>query len=477
MALIVETVRAATMAGLRAARDAALEADLVELRLDGVDGLDVAGALADRRRPVIVTCRPVWEGGQFDGSETERLAILRQAIALGAEYVDVEWRADRRLLPSSANTTTVISHHDFETVPTDLAAHVRAMRDGHDGVVKIAVTAARLIDCLTLRDAVAGDPACVAIAMGPAGWMTRTWPAGFGSCWTYGGAAAPGQMPVSDLIGRFRVRDTTAATAVYGIAGQPLAHSASPAMHNAAFAALGLDAVYLPMETSDADDLLGAANALPVQGLSVTAPLKEALARRVRADDAAARIGAVNTLRAAPGAWEGRNFDVAGFLAPLAVHAPRVHGARALVLGAGGGARAAAAGLKSLGAQVHLCARRPEQARRLAAELEVGVADWPPRPPWDVLVNATPVGTWPDIDAMPIDAATTAGALVYDLVYNPIDTALLRAARQRGARTIGGLDMLVDQACRQFAWWTGREAPAAVIRQAAEQFVTQESHS
>ncbi len=479
MVQVVETVTADSLAALRALRDRETPADLVELRLDGVRDLDVAGALAGRRRPVIVTCRPAWEGGRFDGSEEERVAVLARAAELGAEYVDIEWKADPRALARCRDLAQVIlSHHDFSGVPADLASRVRAMRESNAAVVKIVVTAADLSDCLVLKQAVADDAgAHVAIAMGPRGRLTRVWPAWFGSRWTYGGSAAPGQIGTQELVDCYRVRQTTAATRAYGVAGAPLGHSASPAMHNAAFAALGLDAVYLPLETDAPADLFGVADAVGLAGASVTIPLKRALLPSVRADDLVQRIGALNTLRRGADGWEGRNFDVAGLLAPLEARGVALRGRQAVVLGAGGAARAAVAALEAAGADVRIAARRPQAARALAAELGAQVDRWPPRSDWDLLVNTTPVGMWPCVEASPVAAdddvwRSARGKVVYDLIYNPPETRLLQLAGAAGAQPIGGLEMLVAQACRQFEWWTGQSAPRQVMAAAARRFVT-----
>jgi len=472
MAEVCETVLATSMAELRVKRDAAVLADLVELRLDGVVDLDVAGALAGRRKPVVVTCRAGWEGGRFDGAEETRLTILADAMQLGAEFVDVEWRADRRRLPVvGSRSQIVISHHDFAEVPPDLGDRVSAMRAEGAAIVKVAVMARRLTDCLLLRDATADAGRHVSIAMGAAGQITRLWPAGFGSCWSYAGSAAPGQTAATTLIDRYHVRQTTSATALYGVAGMPLGHSASPAMHNAAFAALGMDAVYMPLETADAGDVLTAARAFGVRGLSVTAPLKRSVAAACDSrDDVSDAIGAVNTVTF-DGGWRGSNFDVAGFLAPLDRGPLCRAGDTAVVLGAGGAARAVVMGLVSRGLQVAIAARRRDAATALAAELSVGIADWPPRGDCHLLVNTTSAGSWPRIDDSPIDLRAMRAAVVYDLVYNPAETALLRQARAAGARTIGGLDMLVDQACRQFEHWTSRTAPRGVMYRAAEDFI------
>jgi 3-dehydroquinate dehydratase/shikimate dehydrogenase len=469
---VVETVTGTTMAELRAARDRA-RGDMVELRMDGVADLDVAGALEGRRLPVIFTCRAAWEGGRFDGSESERLRILGDAITAGAEYVDVEWRADRRGLPSGSGQV-VLSHHDFSTTPDDLADRVQAMLAEHPDVLKISVMASRLSDCVTLRDATRLDAPHVAIAMGSAGQLSRLCPSLFGSLWTYGGTAAPGQASPADLIDLYRVGAQTTSTTVYGIAGLPLGHSASPAMHNASFVALGMDAVYLPFPTAEADELLHVAEAFGVQGLSVTAPLKtDVAARAVTTDELARETGSANTLRRTAGGWAARNCDVAGFLSPFDTRKHVLDGQRVTILGAGGSARTAAFALRSRGARVSIAARRADRAAALAAELGVAVSAWPPAPGWDLLVNTTPVGTWPAINEAPIDRADVRGGAVYDLIYNPEETRLLQWARDAGAVTIGGLEMLVGQAALQFEWWTGRAAPTDIMMHAARAFVRQ----
>ena len=263
MSQVAEVVTGRTTAEIVAARDRATS-DLVELRMDYAADIDVAAALAGRSRPVIFTCRASWEGGRFQGSEEERLRILGEAIRLGADYVDVEWRADRSHLPRTRPGQLVLSHHDFAGMPSDLSDRLDAMRALRPDVLKIAVTASSLRDVLTLKKATEADRALVAIAMGAAGQVSRLCPARFGSLWTYGGQAgpgqtAPGQASARDLVVRYRVRSQSDATVLYGVAGKPLAHSASPAMHNAALGFLGIDAVYVPFETDDIDELLALA--------------------------------------------------------------------------------------------------------------------------------------------------------------------------------------------------------------------------
>lgn len=476
-AQIVQTVTATSMVELRRARDAAHDADIVELRLDGVADVDVPGALQGRRLPVIVTCRAAWEGGRWDGGEEARRRLLAEAARAGAEYVDVERRADWQPARTHSRTRLVVSDHDGAGVPADLPSRIRAMRAAGADIVKVAVTATALPDVLVMDERVrAAGPGgnLVAIAMGEAGQLTRLLPARFGSCWTYGGDAAPGQVPVRLLRHRFRSHDVTTATRLYGVAGSPLAHSASPAMHNALFAAAGLDAVYVPVLATTVDDATTVAAALDFAGLSVTAPLKAGWLSRpdvVCDDEETRRLGVVNTVRREGQGWHARNLDIAGFLDGLDAHGVALAGRSALVLGAGGAARAAAWALRTRGAQVSVAARRVERAAEAAGAVHAAVVTWPPAGRWDVVVNATPAGTWSDTSPSPLPAGHIETGVAYDLVYNPAQTRWLREAAAHGAVAIGGLEMLVGQAARQFEWWTGLPADRTVMREAARWFI------
>lgn len=454
--LLVETVTGETMADLRSARDASRRADLVEVRLDGIADIDVAGALQGRRTPVIVTCRPTWEGGRFDGAEDERRRILGDALRLGAEFIDVEWRAGfEALIREHSGRRIVISSHEFDRIPRDLADRVRAMKASDAEVVKVAIAARRLCDVLLLRG-LTGDGDTVAIAMGSAGIPSRVLAAQFGSRWTYAGdGVAPGQLPVTRLVDELRFRYVSATTGVYGVVGTMTAESKSPAIHNAWFARAGIDAVMVPMPTTGFDDFLAFAEAMPVAGAAVTIPFKrDALRAAVRVDEAARHVGAANTLRRCADGWEATNTDVAGFLEPL--REQDLRGARVTILGAGGAARAVVAALASVGARPTVCARRVEQARELV-ELGADVGSWPPRPKsWDILVNCTPLGGVSSPDASPLPGGPFDGRLVYDLIYRPPDTPLLNEARAAGCATLNGWPMLQAQARRQFEWWTSQ---------------------
>jgi 3-dehydroquinate dehydratase/shikimate dehydrogenase len=484
--LLCVTVTAATTAELRQKRDAVADADLVELRLDSVSDPSVAGALAGRRRPVVVTCRPAWEGGGFKGSEEERRRILAEALTLGAEYVDVEWRARfDDLIAQAGGRRIVLSTHDFHGVPIDLLARVHAMRSTGAEVIKIAATLTCLRDNVALLDlgALAGrQTAFVLIGMGDFGQATRVLAGRFGSIWTYAGAVKEvGQLSAQSLLKDYNFRTLSDTTAVYGIVGGSVGHSASPAMHNAAFRAARLDAVYLPLPAVSAEDFVAFGRAIGISGVSVTVPLKVSMFDHVDEVDAVARrVGAINTISVKGGRWVGANTDASGFLQPLQERLP-LKGLRVSVLGAGGAARAVLVALASSGCTVRVHARSRAQVEEVAVLTPVEVGPWPPEPgSWDLLINCTPIGMYPRVDETPIAAAELTGRYVYDLVYNPSITRLLRDAMDRGCQTIGGLEMLVAQAHEQFQWWTGTKPPTGVMREAAlkrlAEFVRDENH-
>ncbi len=473
--LLVITVAAPTTAELRRRRDAASAAgaDLVELRLDSVSDPDVTAALAGRRGPVIVTCRPEWEGGAFKDSEGERKKILDCALQRGAEYVDLELKAafTPELIGSTGGKRIVLSSHDFQGVPKDLTERVRTMRAAGAEIVKVAITANSLADNLQLLQLERARNT-VLIAMGPVGAPTRILAAHFHSHWTYAGDAhAPGMIPVARMLDEFRFRDVTEATAIYGVVGSPLTHTASPAMHNAAFRAAGIDAVYLPLVATTADDFTMFATALGVQGVSITIPYKVDLFQRAdEMDELSRKVGAVNTYRRNGVGWQARNTDVSGFLAPLGGRL-NLRGARAAILGTGGAARAVAVALASAGGVVTVYGRNRGKAKDVAELAAGGTAPFPiPPKSWDLLVNTTPVGMFPNVDETPFEGAFD-GRVVYDLVYNPMETRLLKEAAAAGCDVIGGLDMLVAQAEDQSEWWTGRRAPAGLMREAALSYI------
>ena len=309
--MLCATVTATTMAELLERRDAVDGADLVELRLDGVRDVDVRGALAGRRLPVIATCRAAGHGGRFDGAEETRTAILEQAWDLGAEFVDVEDGAGEALLRRSDGRRIVRSFHDFSGGVVEAPDRLAHLLGSGAAVAKLAVTATRLSDLVDLAALGRSAPVrTVILAMGEAGIASRVLAERMGARWTYAGdAVAPGQLSLARMRDEFRVQTIGPATRIFGVIGRPVSHSLSPAMHNAAFAAAGLDAVYVPLAAADFADFETFAAAFDVAGVSVTAPYKlDALAAAISVDTSTSMVGAANTLREAPGAAVGVAF-------------------------------------------------------------------------------------------------------------------------------------------------------------------------
>ena len=466
------------MAELLAARDAATAGDLVELRVDGVTNLDLGRALDGRRVPAVVTCRAMWEGGRFDGTEEERRAVLARALELGAEFVDVEWKAvDGQLtgvpfrdLVHRAPDRIVVSSHEFDGVPSDLESRARAMRATGAGTIKIAVSVSRLSQTLCLKS-IAQEGSAVVIGMGELGVASRLLAGRFGSLWTYAGQGlAPGQLPACQMIDDYGFRRVSASTRIFGVVSTNALHSLSPVMHNAAFEAAAIDAVYVPLPVQDFGDFLAFAEGIGVAGVSVTIPFKlDALRAAASSDALTQQVGAANTLRRSGHGWEATNTDVEGFLQPLAsAWGGSIEGVRASVLGAGGAARAVIVALASTGAQITVHARREEQAQALAAGFNVASGTYPPESgSWDLLVNCTPLGGAARRSESPMPGDRLTGRLVYDLTYGPGEATLVRNARLAGLATLDGLAMLVAQAERQFEWWTGRKPEPGVMEAAA----------
>jgi 3-dehydroquinate dehydratase / shikimate dehydrogenase len=464
------------MAGLRDV------ADLFEVRADFVRDLDLGALLRARTRPILFTCRPESEGGRFpDRDRPARRRILSEAVARGFDLVDVEARSGLEdVIASKAGHGLVLSWHDLEGTPEDLDAVFARMAVHRPEVVKIAVTARSVADLGRLvafarRHARGHGPRLVALAMGPLGVASRLLGGLFGAPFTFASAeagreAAPGQIPAHVLADTYRVRSVTPSTRVYGLLGSDVLRSLSPALHNRAFAERGKDAVYVPLQAESMEAFSRALPALSLSGFSVTRPYKGDVLRHLDsvAPDAA-EAGSVNTVVVREGRLAGLSTDGDGILGPLRRRLDPT-GRRVAILGAGGAARAAAYALVRAGARVSVRARRAEQAAEVARATgaEAGGLDGLDGLPWDVLVNATPLGSGAFPGTSPVAASQLRpGAVVFDMVHEPRETPLLLAARARGCVTIDGVEMLVAQAVGQFEAWTGVSAPVEAMTEAA----------
>jgi 3-dehydroquinate dehydratase / shikimate dehydrogenase len=484
---------------------AARPSDLIEVRLDCLEPLELetgAGSITKLLQQAgcesILTFRPSQDGGARALDDAARFGFWSDAI-FSSSFFDVELDLAEKLHANEASPLpidwrrTICSHHDFVGPPAKLDQIYDRMCLTPARVLKIAVQADDASDCLPifqlLERAREDGREMIAIAMGTAGVATRILGPSRGGFLTYASpdsknATAPGQVSITELNEVYRIEKIDRHTQIFGLIGQPVSQSVSPLIHNAAFAAVGRNAVYIPFETGDVKTFIKRmihprTRELDwqVRGLSVTAPHKLAVMEQLDWIEPAAReIGAVNTVLAEGDALHGFNTDARGFIKPLLKIAGDLRDARCAIIGAGGAANAALWSLKEAGAHTTVVARDDAKASALAARFgahslrfeAASFADF------DVVVNATPLGMVGQFESdAPATASQLCGArLVYDLVYNPTETRFLREAREAGCQTLGGLAMLVAQAAEQFTLWTGAPPPEGVMFEAAERGLT-----
>ena len=459
----------------------------LEFRLDSV--ADPAAQLpllkaflaANPQVTAVATCRRQPYGGGFTGTAQQQIGILTSAALSGCQLIDIETETAEELGAAaldtlrSAGAAVILSWHDFQNTPA-LAPQLDRMAPFAPDFRKIVPTATTLTDALRLIDLLeqhGQDGRLIAMSMGFRGTLTRVLGPRFGSLFTFASpegnaGTAPGQVSLSTLQHLYRAESITEATAIYGVAGQPITGSLSPRMHNTAFRTAGLDAVYLPLETSDPAELLAVADRLHIRGLSITMPLKEnILPHLATSETSVQQMHACNTLVKTSEGFAGYNTDVPGITGPLQRAIP-LEGAKILILGAGGAARAAVFGLRDAGAHVYLLNRTHARAEALAAEAGVHAIqrDDLTAHTFDAILNSTPYGMKSQAIEAPIDAANMRGKVFFDLVYNPVETPLLQLARANGLHTIPGVEMFVEQGTRQFTLWTNQPAPREAMQNA-----------
>lgn len=476
----VSICESTTSAAVEAAGRALEWADLIEIRADYIQDLDLGRLFAEKRIPIIFTLRPLREGGRYDGAESTRLETIQEAARLGADYVDVEyesfWQAVLDVVPAKR---VILSHHNFAETPADLEPLAETMAATGAGVIKIATKACSLADNLRiyklLNFASSRKLKLCALAMGREGMPSRILGAHWGSFMTFaslpGGApAAEGQIPADELSESYRIRRIDDDTCFYGVLGKPLGQSLSPRIHNAAFIAQGRNASCIPLECSGMEDFSLFDSAIPLQGLSVTIPYKKEACRFATSLSVEADFsGAVNTLVRRGIGWHGENTDIDGFIRPLRrrMHLSRL---RAVVLGGGDAARAVVCALRSHGAAICVVTRNPAQRTEIAQKFETESESWEKLPSlhWDLLVNTTPVGMHPHVDQTPVPPESLTGKWVYDLVCNPRETKLLKDAAARGCTTVSGFEMFLGQALKQQQLWGAAQPPENVMREALD---------
>ena len=503
--LLCSSLTASTKQGMldeaREAKNAG--ADVVELRLDFLQDFDPSRDLEEMIKgfelPCIVTYRPSWEGGQYQGDDAPRLAALKLAMEIGAAYVDVEFliapvfmAAIRAEADQGKEYTTkiIVSSHDYKATASDvdLRKLVQAIRAVGADVVKFATTGQDVSDgnrvLSIVKEASASGP-IIGLCMGEKGQATRILAPKYGGYLTFGALSperqsAPGQPTIDQLKNLYRLDTQSADTKILGIVGNPVSHSKSPAIHNGALGQSGLtDYVYIPLLVDDFDRFL---QSLPDEdwvGLSVTIPHKgAALAAAAEADEVASSIAAANTLvRIGSGkGFKAYNTDwlaaitsiehamtEAGMTSGDSAASP-LAGKTVVVLGAGGAGRALAFGAASRGASVVVANRTATKAVELAEQLSpkgrgVSLEDLGSgKVGGDVLVNTTSVGMQPNDGESPVPEHVTATfEVVFDAVYTPLHTKLLRDAEKAGAVVVTGEKMFVGQAAEQYRLFTQQE--------------------
>ena len=464
------------LAALRNACELATEwADVIELRLDCLTELpnDLANGFS---RPLILTFRPTEQGGHRESTRPERKAFWTSvAPQIKSEWWDVEGDLVAEL--SLDWPRIIVSHHDFSGVPHDLEQIYERLAATPAAVVKIAVQAVDITDCLPvfrlLDRARSEGRELIAIAMGNAGIPTRILGPSRGSFLTYGAldddsATAPGQVNARKLRSLYHVDEIDRETMICGLVGLPVMQSVSPHFHNAAFESEGINGVYLPFEVRDAREFFrrmvhprSRELSWNLRGLSITAPHKQTVIECLDwIDPTAKEIGAVNTIVVETDRLLGYNTDAAGFIEPLLGRFGSLRDAKVAVIGAGGAARAAVYALREQKAVVTVFARDAAKAQLLGVSGQSLSGSY--FAGYDVVVNATPLGSGAYIDQTPATSEQLKGVrCVYDLIYNPRETRLMREAVAAGCQTLGGLEMLIAQAKLQFELWTGKK-PASI---------------
>ncbi len=479
-----------------ARREAEAGEQFLEFRLDFLDnprkGAEaIAGFLEQFPDCILLaTCRRHQNHGKFNGSIEEQFAILDAAVTSGAHAIDIEIEtaeiAHEKLHHFRGRAQVIVSYHNFEATPpmdTVVSRMLKAQADAY----KIVTTARKPSDNVRVLAAAKALPKqrLVVLAMGELGFPTRVLSPVFGGFYTYAApmcadGTAAGQVSAKFLRHLYRVEKLKKSAKIYGVIAEPVRHSISPAVHNRAFQARRIDAVYLPFLVAPAflRDFFAMADRLPLAGFSVTIPHKQKIIRYLdTVDPLARRIGAVNTVWRKAGKWRGTNTDAAGVTGPLS-RLMRLQNASVLIVGNGGAARGAACALNDAGAKIAVVGRNPDRVRALAkiANAEPLVKEQLAGRKFDAVVHATPLGMFPHVNECFFDGDIP-GEVVFDMVYNPMETVLLKRAREQGKTTLPGIDMFIEQAVRQFEIWTGETAPRSVMHKAALEALEQKENN
>jgi 3-dehydroquinate dehydratase / shikimate dehydrogenase len=461
---------------------------LVELRLDYIGrAVNLTRLLSNRPTPVVIAIRRREDGGRWMGTESDRQMMLRAAVVSGAEYVDFE--ADiAGSIPRYGNTKRIVSYHNFSETPDNLEDLHAAMAAEDADIVKIATMANSFADNVRMIELVKSSKIpTIGICMGDIGTPTRILAGRFGSPFTYATYSAektlaPGQLNYKQMHDLYRYDEITPETELFGVVADPVAHSHSPLIHNRAMQAADVNGRYLPFRVAkdDLNSFIEACPKLGIHGISITIPHKEAaLDYCTQAEASASGIGAINTMIFDKEDRLGYNTDYRAAMDCITEvykvagqPARGLQGLRVLILGAGGVSRAIAWGLKQRGAEITIASRGFERSSVLATEFSCRAVEWEDRHSVSpqLLVNGSPVGMHPNVDSTPFDRdLLNQFMVVFDTVYNPENTLLVKQAREARARVITGVDMFVRQAAYQYKLFTGRDASVTLMRDAIKE--------
>ncbi len=455
-------------------------ADIIELRVDLISQADIPRLLKATTKPCIVTNRTKTEGGQFKGSEKERIQILQHAIEAGADHIDIEASTPKELLRSvlnsKGNTRTILSFHNFTNTPDDLAPLYDIMCEMPADVIKIVTYAQDINDNLKvfkiLNRARKEEKKLIALCMGEKGEISRILSPLYGGFLTFGSLesgkeSAPGQITATDLKHVYQVDRPRKNFKVYGVIGNPVSKSMGYLVHNRAFQEIGSPHIYVPFLVDNAAKFFRAFEPY-FDGLSITMPFKEEMAPLLdEIDETAQKIGAANTVVRNGSNWKGHNTDCVGALLALEEHV-ELKDKNVLIIGAGGTAKAIGYGVIQKGAKLTVTYNtNKERGELLAKELdcEVMSARDIENLALDVLINCSPVGMSPNVDQTPVSSRfLKKGITVFDSVYNPPETKLIREAKEAGCTAVSGIELFINQAAAQFQLWTGTKAPKEAMR-------------
>ena len=468
---------------------ASKHADIVELRIDYIPELQnaeecIEESLKRKTKPVIITNRPEREGGKFNGSEQDRLCLLQKAIDLGADYVDVEYDSIEQIIRRNSSKI-IISHHNFKETPHNLSKIYDDICQQKPDIVKIVTYANDIIDNIRIFELLkSAQIPTISFCMGESGYISRILTKKFGGFLTFaslekGKESAPGQLTEDELSNIYHFKEINRETTLYGIIGNPVSHSMSPAIHNAAFTEKGINNIYVPLKITDIDTFMRECRKIDFQGFSVTIPHKESVLPLLDdLDPNARRIGAINTIVNRNGKLTGYNTDcmaaVMGLECSLKETDEILNNKKVSIIGAGGAARAIAFGLKEKGCDITIFNRTTERAEKLSHDVKCKFESFEEihQIDSDILINTTSIGMFPNVDQTPVPKnILKEGMIVFDAVYNPIETRLLQDAKENGCHTVNGLSMFINQAAEQFRLWTDIDAPIELMTKVVKEML------